>query len=173
MAGPLDPTDEAALWRHWRSYGAADPGAPADPDPVLLAAYAEDRLSPPEVEAVEAWLADNPLAAQDILAARQALETPLPRAPQAIADRAAALIGAADGVSVLAFRRPTPTRRHWRDTIRVGAMAASVLAASVVGFSMGTDTFVTLAGGGTQTLSLELLDPPTGLFNALDEDSSS
>ena len=52
-------------------------------------------------------------------------------------------------------------------------MAASVLVASFVGFAMGNDTFITLAGSSAPSLSLELLDPPTGLFNGLDEDSST
>jgi hypothetical protein len=173
MSGPLDPTDEAALWRRWRTYGATGSAAPADPDPILLAAYAEDRLSPAEAEAVEAWLADNPLAARDIRAARQAHVAPLPAAPREVVERASALVGAADGERVVAFRRPLPRPRHWRDSIRVGAMAASVLVASFVGFAMGNDTFVTLAGRSTQALGLELLDPPTGLFNTLDEDSNT
>ncbi|HUH85762.1 MAG TPA: hypothetical protein VLX85_14220 [Stellaceae bacterium] len=173
MAGPLDDSDEAALWRRWRTAGATGAAVPADPDPLLLAAYAEDRLSVDGAEAVEDWLAANPLAAQDIVAARRTLRIPLPVAPSHVIDRAAALVGVADGVSVLAFRRPSPSRRHWREALRIGAMAASVLVASFVGFAMGNDTFVTLAGGSAPALSLELLDPPTGLFNELDEDSST
>jgi len=173
MADPLDQSDEAALWRRWRTAGAAGPAVPAEPDPMLLAAYAEDRLAPMAAEAVEEWLAINPLAAQDIIAARQALAGPLPGASSAVIGRAAALIGVTDGVSVLAFRRPSPARRHWRDALRMGGMAASVLVACFVGFAMGNDTFVTLAGNGAPALSLELLDPPTGLFNGLDEDTST
>jgi hypothetical protein len=173
MAGPLDNSDDAALWRLWRTTGAADPAVPSDPDALLLAAYAEDRLSPAAAEAVEEWLAVNPLAAQDIIAARRAVAMELPVASPAVISRAAALVGVADGVSVLAFRRPSPPQRHWRDALRIGAMAASVLAASFVGFAMGTNTFVTLAAGNGTALSLELLDPPTGLFNGLDEDSST
>jgi hypothetical protein len=172
MAGPLDNSDDAALWRRWRTAGAAEPAVPSDPDALLLAAYAEDRLSPAAAEAVEEWLTVNPLAAQDIIAARRAVAMQLPVASPDVISRAAALVGVADGVSVLAFRRPSP-RRHWRDTLRIGAMAASVLVASFLGFAMGNDTFVTLAEGNGPALSLELLDPPTGLFNGLDEDSST
>ncbi len=173
MAGPLDKSDEAALWRRWRTAGATGTAVPADPDPILLAAYAEDRLPPTAAEAVEDWLAANPLAAEDIIAARRALAMPLPAASHAVIGRAAALVGVADGVSVLAFRRPSPPPRHWRDVVRIGAMAASVLVASFVGFAMGNDTFITLAGRSATSLSLELLDPPTGLFNGLDEDTST
>lgn len=173
MAGPLDKSDEAALWRRWRVAGATGPAVPAAADPLLLAAYAEDRLSPTAAEAVEEWLAADPLAAEDIIAARRALAVPLPEASTAVIGRAAALVGVADGVSVLAFRRPSPSRRHWRDAVRFGGMAASLLVASFIGFAMGNDTFVTLAGGNAPALSLELLDPPTGLFNGLDEDSST
>jgi len=87
--------------------------------------------------------------------------------------RASALIGAADGVRVVPFRRPVAPPRRWRDAARWSGMAASLLVASFVGFAMGNDTFVTLAGGSNPALSNELLDPPTGLFQGLDEDSNT
>src|SRR5487761_1761861 len=103
MAGPMDSADEAGLWRRWRS--AADDGlAPgAGPDALAHAAHAEDRLDPEATAAVAAWLADNPQAAQDVLAARQVRDGALPPAPEAIVARAAALVGGG-GAQILAFR---------------------------------------------------------------------
>lgn len=170
MAEPLDRTDDAALWRRWRSAGASGAAEGADPDPLLLAAYAEDRLPPDAAEAIEDWLAVNPWAGLDIVAARRAKEAALPAAPEDIVTRAAALVGAGRA-EVPAFRRPAPQPRRWRLAAGWGAMAASMLVASLVGFAMGNDTLVTLAGGPLPSFSQELIDPPTGLFTGFDEDS--
>ncbi len=170
MAGPMDSADEAGLWRRWRS--AADDGLAhgTGPDALALAAHAEDRLAPEATAAVAAWLADNPQAAQDVLAARQVRDGALPPAPEAIVARAAALVGG--DAQVLAFRPRTSRPRRWRGAVGWGAIAASVLVASLAGFATGNDTFATLAGRANASLSQELLDPPTGLFNGADEDSS-
>jgi anti-sigma factor RsiW len=170
MSGSMDSADEAGLWRRWRA-ATGDSVAGWEPDAVALAAYAEDRLDAETVAAVEAWLTDNPLSAQDILAARQVREETLPEAPEAIVARAAALVGSGDA-QILPFRRPTARPRSWRGAVGWGAVAASLLVASLAGFAMGNDTYTTLAGGASASLSQELLDPPTGLFNGMDEDSN-
>jgi anti-sigma factor RsiW len=171
MAGPMDSADEAGLWRHWRAAAGDGSAADREPDALALAAYAEDRLDAETVAAVEAWLADNPQATRDVLAARQVRQHALPDAPVAIMARAAALVASGDA-QVLAFRRPTVQVRHWRGAVGWGAMAASLLVASLAGFAMGNDTYATLAGSTNASLSQELLDPPTGLFNGVDEDSN-
>src|SRR5262252_2802747 len=70
MTEPMDRAEENALWRHWRSamVNAAGEAAPA-PDALLLAAYAEHRLSEAAAEDVEAWLARHPQMLEDVLAA--------------------------------------------------------------------------------------------------------
>jgi hypothetical protein len=166
MAESQDRTEEAALWRRWRS--AAAPGAVAALDPLLLAAYAEDRLGGAELDAVEEWLTAHPMLADDILAARRAAQAALPETPPAMAARAAALVREA-GVQILAFRRPAP---RWRTAAAWGGMAASLMVTSLVGFTLGNDAYVSFAGSAPATLSQELLDPPTGLFNSPDEDSA-
>jgi len=171
MGGPMDSADEARLWRRWRA-AAGDPlAADAEPDALLLAAYAENRLAPEAAEAVEDWLAANPQIFQDILAARRIGEGSLPVAPEAVVARAAALVGA-DDAKVLAFRRPAARPQRWRGAVSWGAMAASLLVASLAGFAMGDDTYVTLSAESSLSLSQELLDPPSGLFNGIDEDLS-
>lgn len=169
MAEPMDSSEQAALWRRWRRGASASGGAAgAEPDELTLAAYAEDRLSPEEVEAVEDWLASNPHAGEDIAAARLAASAvALPAASESVIARAAALVGG----NVVPFpQRGAPPR--WRRTAAWSAMAASIVAASLVGFATGNSTYMTLAGGSTPNLGQELLDPPTGLFNAADEDPS-
>jgi hypothetical protein len=170
MAEPTGSPEQAALWRRWCE-AAATAGEPtaAEPDALTLAAYAEDRLSAGGVESVEDWLALNPQVAGDILAARQAEALASAAAPEAVIARAAALVGSS-GAQILPFRGQA-ARPSWRNAIAWGAMAASILVASLVGFAMGNSTYVTLIDGSSVSLSQELLDPPTGLFNA-DEDSA-
>ncbi len=171
MGGPMDSADEAGLWRRWR-VAAGDPlAAGAEPDALLLAAYAENRLAPETAEAVEDWLAANPQIFQDILAARRIGEGSLSLAPEAVVARAAALVSA-DDAGVLAFRRPAARPQRWPGAVGWGAMAASLLVACLAGFAMGDDTYMTLSGGSPLSLSQELLDPPSGLFNGIDEDSN-
>jgi len=170
MAEPTVSPEQAALWRRWCE-AAATAGEPtaAEPDALTLAAYAEDRLSAGGVESVEDWLALNPQVAGDILAARQAEALASAAAPEAVIARAAALVGGGSA-QILPFRGQA-ARPSWRNAIAWGAMAASILVASLVGFAMGNSTYVTLIDGSSVSLSQELLDPPTGLFNA-DEDSA-
>jgi hypothetical protein len=47
--------------------------------------------------------------------------------------------------------------------------------AIVLGYTVGHDAgiYATLARGSATALGQELIDPPTGLFNGLDEDSNT
>lgn len=167
MAGPRDRTDEAALWRRWRSAAASGSAEAAEPDALLLAAYAENRLP---AEAVEDWLAANPDGATDILAARRAAHEPLPEASPAVAVRAMALVSDGDA-QILAFRRPVRRPVGWRAALAWGGIAASLLVTSLVGFTLGSDAYVNFARGTPTSLSRELLDPPSGLFQGGEESS--
>jgi hypothetical protein len=168
MGEPQHSTEEAALWRRWRS--AAGPDAPVALDPLLLAAYAENRLAAAEIDRVEEWLAANPAAVEDILAARRAAHSGLPDSPPALVARATALLHHGDGqAQVFAFRRPVP---RWRAVATWSCMAASMLIAGVVGFNLGSDVYASLAGASSGALGQELLDPSGFLTNA-DEDSAT
>jgi len=160
MAGPRDRTDEAALWRGWRSASASVDAAGAEPDALLLAAYAEDRLPEQAVEAIENWLAAHPEGVAD--------------ASPAVVARAAALVAEGDA-QVLPFRRPRPVGRmaSWRAAALWSGMAASLLVTSLIGFTLGNSAYLTLAGGASPAFGQELFDPPTGLFNSLDEEPST
>jgi hypothetical protein len=168
MAGPMDRTDEAALWQRWRSAAAHDRADAVEPDAMLLAAYAEGRLTGGLAEAVEDWLAAHPEAIEDIRAARQAEDAPVPAADAAMLERAVALVqpGSAEILSL-------PPALRWRVMASWGAMAASLLVASLVGFALGNDTYLNLSNSSAPALGLELIDPPTGLFYGFDEDPST
>src|SRR5215472_18687364 len=114
MTEPMDRAKEHALWRHWRAavVNAAGEAAPA-PDALLLAAYAEHRLSEVVAEEVEAWLALHPEAIEDVLAAADSKVDVLAAVSEAAVARATALVPAPDA-KVLPFRRPARPQVMWR-----------------------------------------------------------
>jgi anti-sigma factor RsiW len=168
MAGPMNSPEETALWQRWRRLAPAPAGE--SPDALTLAAYAEGRLGPGEMEVVEDWLSANPDLVADVASARNVTLRPLPEADAGTVARAVALVAAEDG-RVVSPRRPT-TSPGWQGVVRWSAMAASVLIASVVGFALGNDTYVSLAGHQPAIFGQELLDPPSGLFTGFEEDTN-
>lgn len=166
MAEPMNSPEETALWQRWRLLARAPAGEP--PDALMLAAYAEGRLGPTEMEAVEEWLCADADLAADIAIARSAMVGASPAVEESVVARAAALVPAEDG-RVVVLRRPST---GWPGVVRWSAMAASILLASVVGFALGNDTYVSLAGYQPAVFGQELLDPPSGLFSGFDEDAN-
>jgi hypothetical protein len=175
MTEPMDRAEENALWRHWRTarVNAAGEAVPA-PDPLLLAAYAERRLSEAAAEDVEAWLALHPEAIEDVLAAADSNVDEAGSQPSAAAlARAMALFTDLDP-KVLPFRRAVrPTQPMWRIAVARVAVAASLLVVSLVGFALGTDAYTSLSSDQQSALSQDLFDPPSGIFSSLGEESSS
>lgn len=166
MAEPMNSPEETALWQRWRLLARAPAGEP--PDALMLAAYAEGRLGPTEMEAVEEWLCADADLAADIAIARSAMVGASPAVEESVVAHAAALVPAEDG-RVVVLRRPST---GWPGVVRWSAMAASILLASVVGFALGNDTYVSLAGYQPAVFGQELLDPPSGLFSGFDEDAN-
>ncbi len=144
MAGLGDgDSEERALWRRW-----ATPQRSVEslaPDPLALAAYAEGRLGEAEAEPIERWLADHPAALDqvfaDLAAARGASAISLPAVDAAIIARASALVTSATS-NIVPLRRPVPT---WRNALAWSSVAASLVAASLVGFTMGSDVYQGIA----------------------------
>jgi hypothetical protein len=172
MAGPNDRTDEAALWRRWRSAAASGATPAVEPDALLLAEYAEDRLPEAMSGAIEEWLVGHPEFVADILAARRAARGNNLAASDAVIARAAALVAAGDA-QILTFSQPAGRRATWRTAAMWSGMAASLVVTSMIGFTLGNSAYLSLAGGTTPALGQELFDPPTGLFNSLDEDPNT
>ena len=139
-------TQDRRLWQRWRSLG--ETSRAAEPDALLLAAYAEGRLSEGEGEAVEAWLTAMPEALGDLIAARGA-DRPRPVDERILARASALVSGAAApaGAEILPFR-PRASQRlpQWRTALAWSSIAASLLCASLIGFSMGSDAYANLSG---------------------------
>lgn len=176
MTGPMDRAEEGALWRYWRAVqlNAAGKAAPA-PDPMLLAAYAEHRLSETAAEEIESWLSLHPEVIEDVLTARAASATPATaEAPSAGALESAIALVSEPDPRVVPFRLPArPALPAWRVAVGRVAVAASLLVVSLVGFALGTDAYTSLNGDQQSVLSQDLFDPPSGIFSGLGEESSS
>ena len=166
--------NEAAMWRRWRDGTAAEGKIAAEPDALSLAAYAENRLTRPGIDpeidpataAVEAWLADHPDALEDIAAARSASEDE-GLASAALIARAAGLIAQPDA-NVVALR----PARTWRDTVAWSGIAASLLAAILIGFQLGNAGIVDLSDNGQNPVVEQvLIGSPGTILSTDDEDT--
>jgi hypothetical protein len=144
----------------------------AEPDALLLAAYAEGRLSEQAAEPAEDWLAAHLETLSDIVAARLAAGADSPAAAPALVERAMALVVAGSD-QILPFRQPAGRRSSWRTAALWSGVAASLLVTSMIGFTLGSSTYLSLNDSATPAFGQELFDPPTGLFNSLDEESST
>jgi hypothetical protein len=194
MTEPRDGSaQDRALWQRWSTMDKAPkaegPGGVARPDAMIpdammLAEFAENRLSDAEAVSVAAFLEANPLIFQDVAAASRAVEmAPRPgdAALAAVIARAVSLVpvqgGPAQGGdrradNVVPFRAARPAGSSWPIAARWGALAASLALVSWLGFSLGSDAYGDLAaldGQGGTRLADELLDPPTGFFGLVDQ----
>jgi hypothetical protein len=153
-------SQDRRLWQRWQALGGT-PRAAA-PDALSLAAYAEGRLSEAEAEAVETWLAVSPEALGDVVAARAINQRPPRLVYEHILGKASDLVpgeAAPVGANILPFRRGLP---QWRATLAWGSVAASLVCASLVGFSMGSDAYANLSGRQTvDTAAADGLTPPS------------
>ena len=147
------------LWQRWRALG--EKSRVAEPDAMLLAAYAEGRLTEAGAEAVEAWLAATPEALSDLVAARS---TSHHLAEERILDKASDLVPGRTtpaGAEILPFRpRPPQLLPQWRTALAWSSIAASLLCASLVGFSMGSDAYANLSGSQAIDTTAEGLGAP-------------
>lgn len=137
--------EDRLLWQRWQVLG--EESRVAEPDALLLAAYAEGRLSEAEAEAAEAWLAATPDVLGDVIAAR-ANDRPRPVSERMLASASALVPDAVPpGAEILPFRpHPPQLRPQWRTALAWSSIAASLLCASLIGFSMGSDAYGGLSG---------------------------
>ena len=161
-----DGAEDRTLWRRWRASEMTETRAP---DALALAAYAEGRLGEAEAGPVEAWLAAHPEVLADIQTARALAPLPSDEAYEAAVARACALVAGDDAPAasnVVPLRR---VARSWRDALAWSSVAASLVAASLVGFSMGSDASQSLWHAQTQVtsgVSADLLDASPTLDSA-------
>jgi hypothetical protein len=146
---------------------------------LTLAAYAEGRLSETEAEAVEAWLAVEPEGLDDIIAAREINQRPPRLVYQHVLSNAFQLVAGGETTTESLPTNVVPLHRHhlpqqWRTALAWSSVAASLLCASMIGFSMGSDVYATITQ--TQTIdnsSPDNLDTPSALDSYFSDDSST
>jgi anti-sigma factor RsiW len=168
-------SSDRELWQRWRALGTAP--SVTEPDALLLAAYAEGRLNETEAEAVETWLAAEPEQVDDVVAAREINQRPPRIVYQHVLSNACHLIPETEAESTSQGSNVVPLRRRlpqWRTALAWSSVAASLLCASMVGFSMGSDVYASLSQ--TQTVdsnASDSFDTPSTLDNYLSDDSST
>jgi len=126
---------DRALYERWRKNRPAEA---VTPDALALARYAEFGLDEDEADAVELALATDLALFDDVIAARRRSDPDA--VPEAVMARALALVGEHQGASIVAFpgrRRSWPAR--YRSAMTWGALAACLVAVSVMGFGLGVD----------------------------------
>jgi len=163
-----------ALWRRCQSADAAmDEGARF----LDLAAFADGLLDEDEHDRVAASLAADPGTAGDVAAARalvSGLGAP-PAGVESIIARASALVPETPSEPglVLPFRTLSAGRRLLPGLAQWGSLAAAIVVASWLGFSMGSGVSLDLSQPsrqsqvGVDTLLPELMDPATGFLRDL------
>jgi anti-sigma factor RsiW len=164
----LGEGEDPVLWRQWQAQSGAEA---LRPDALSMAAYAEGRLDETEAETVENWLAAHPEALSDVVAARVAMQQPPSIAHEAIVAKACALVAGIDeGAKVVPLRR---TASGWRHALAWSSIAASLVAASLVGFAMGSDAYQSLSNAQiSESTPPDTLAPSTPDFYFNDDSST-
>ena len=174
MSRTDEPSDHA-LWRRSRMTDA-----PADEAARFLdlAGFADGLLDPDERDRVVDLLTADPTAAADVAAAHElvgAVEE-RPAGFDRIVARACALVPDPHLASTRIVAFVPRQRRVLHGLAQWGSLAAAILVASWLGFSMGSDTSFALIHPGvssdTSTMP-ELFDPGTGFLRDLGENLRS
>jgi anti-sigma factor RsiW len=143
--------------------------APADEAERLLdlAAFADNRLDDDDTARVAALLADDVDAAGDVTAARLLADVTMEAAAPEIIVRAAALAGEEPAEArVIAFPARPPMSRPWFSAARWSGLAAAMVLAGWLGFSLGSGLpgVAPTAGMTDEASATELFDPAPPLI---------
>jgi hypothetical protein len=166
--------NDIALWRRWREGQEVARGdAPAEPDALILAAYAEHRLGrpgtdpedDPAVAEVEAWLVECPEALDDVVAARSPSTDP---ASEALVARAQSLVARPnEKVRPIMSARPS-----WRSAAAWSGIAASMVLAVLIGFQIGSSNIIDQPDTSQNPSAEQTLIGPPGTIIATDDEDT-
>jgi len=166
-----DWSSDRALWRRSCLTDAPEDAASRFLD---LAAFADELLEADEHERVAALLARDPVAKNDVAAARR-IDSGAGQPPaklERIIARACAAFPGETNARVVAFARPSGRRRILHGLAQWGSLAAAIAMAGWLGFAMGSDASRTLSGpapSGDASVLPELFDPGSGFLRDLGE----
>jgi anti-sigma factor RsiW len=172
-----DESSDRALWRRSRLTDA-----PADEAARFLdlAGFADGLLDPDERDRVAALVAADPESVADVAAAQGFAgglgETPV--GLERIVARACAILPNRHPASaqIVAFPARPQGHRVLHGMVQWGSLAAALVVASWLGFSMGSDTSIALSQPGLSSdtgLMPELFDPGTGFLRDFGENLRS
>jgi anti-sigma factor RsiW len=174
--GRSEGLPERAVWQLSR-----DADAPEDDETRFLdlAGYADGLLDDDERERITALVAGDAAAADDIAAARSltsetaALNVVVADAIIARAQSLHPAAAAPKAAQIIQFRSTRRFRGGWQAAANWASLAAALLVASWLGFTLGTDASRDLGEIGQSSddsvLLRELFDPSTGLLRDVTE----
>ena len=166
-----DWSSDRALWRRSCLTDVTEDEASRFLD---LAAFADGLLEPDESDRITALLAVDPVARDDVAAARGGSAGPdgLPGTLERIVARACAILRSEPTSRVVTFAPPPRRRRILHDFAQWGSLAAAMVLASWLGFAMGSDTSRALSAPippSDASFLPELFDPGSGFVHDLGE----
>jgi anti-sigma factor RsiW len=137
-------SSDRAVWEYCRDIDFVNDEAERFLD---LAGFVDARLDDDERERVAARLAADPGAAADIAAAAALAAVPAEGTSARIIARAVALVGEPARGNVVPFVPPARPRVAVYSVARWGSVAAAIVVASWLGFSLGTDASLSYSQG--------------------------
>ena len=164
---PAADRSDRTLWRRARATDTPEDAAERFLD---LAGFADGLLDPDEAERVAEVLAGDPGLAEDIAAARAGVAAV--GLPEDVAARACALVGGDRSPGNVV---PFPAgRSRWvlREAAGWASLAAAMVVAGWLGFTLGMDTSLFLANSGQageDGLLQQMLDPSPGFMRDASE----
>lgn len=167
----LPNSSDRAIWQHCQA-------TEIEPDEgerwLDLAGFADARLDAEEQDRVAALLMADIEAAGDIAAARALAAAPHPAADEAVIARAAALIAdpAPARGQLVPFRPRSRPARSLFVIARWGSLAAAVVMACWLGFSLGSDASVALSQinqSSDENFMGDLVDPSGGVLRSISD----
>jgi anti-sigma factor RsiW len=165
-----DWSSDRALWRRSCLTDATEDEVSRFLD---LAAFADGLLEPDESDRIAALLAADPVASDDVAAARRGIvPEELPGTLERIVARACAILPSEPTSRVVAFTPASPRRRILQGFAQWGSLAAAMVLASWLGFAMGSDASRTLSApvpSSDASFMPELFDPGSGFLRDLGE----
>ncbi len=154
---------DRALFERWRSHESGSADAPATLDPMLLAAYLDGRLDETGAAPIERLLAADPQALDELMNVRA--EPIVPEIASARFLRDVQALVPPKSATVLPFARPPAApRRVAKAWAAWGAVAASLVLISLVGFDVGMQAERTINGSPDTGSSIDIFDQSNGLL---------
>lgn len=154
---------DRALFARWRSHESVPAEPPAALDPMLLAAYLDGRLDEASAAPLERLLMADPSALDDLIECKAHPVGPEIASASFLSGAQALIPQDPATATILPFTSRTTPRRvtAWAAW---GAVAASLILISLVGFNVGMQTERNINGATGTGTSIDILDQSSALL---------